>query len=166
MQVREAVRSDAGAIADIYNHAVLTTTASFDVEPVTAEDRQRWLAGRAPQHIVLVAEEDGAVVGWGALSPYSERRAYAATAEVSVYVGEGHRGRGIGRTLTSALIEHARLAQLHTLLARICTENAGSIAMVAAQGFTDAGTMREVGWKFGRWLDVVTYEYHPQPRVT
>lgn len=159
MRIRDACAADAAAIAEIYNHAVLTTTASFDVEPKSVEDRARWLAGRSPLHPVIVAEVDGAVVGWGALSPYSERPAYAATVEVSVYIAESHRSRGGGRTLTRALVDRARLAELHVLLARICTENTASIAMVRSLGFTEAGTMHEVGRKFGRWLDVVTWEY-------
>lgn len=158
MHIRDARAADAAAITEIYNHAVLTTTASFDVEPRSVEDRARWLTGRSPLHPVIVAEVEGAVVGWGALSPYSERPAYAATVEVSVYIAESYRGKGGGRALTRALVDRARVAELHVLLARICTENAASIAMVRSLGFTDAGTMHEVGRKFGRWLDVVTWE--------
>lgn len=159
MLIRDATLADAGAIASIYNHAVLTTTASFDLEPVTTGNRERWLGARTPVHPVLVCEVDGVVAGWGALSPYSERRAYAATVELSVYVDEALRKRGIGRALTVALIERARVAELHVVLARICTENTASIEMVRALDFAYAGTMHEVGWKFGRWLDVATWEY-------
>jgi len=164
MHIRDARAADAAAIAEIYNHAVLTTTASFDIEPKSVEDRARWLAGRSPLHPVIVAEVDGIVVGWGALSPYSERPAYSATVEVSVYVAESYRGNGGGRALTRVLIERAHLAELHVLLARICTENMASIAMVRSIGFTEAGTMHEVGRKFGRWLDVVTWEYRIEDR--
>lgn len=160
MDIRDATAGDAAAIAEIYNDAVRTTTASFDTEPKSAEDRARWLVSRSPVHPVLVAESDGVIAGWGALSAYSDRPAYSATAEVSVYVAATHRGQRLGSTLTSALIERARLARLHVLLARICTENEASIAMVRALGFAEAGTMHEVGWKFGRWLDVVTWEYN------
>ena len=159
MDIRDATAADAAVIAKIYNDAVLTTTASFDVEPKSSEDRVRWLAARSPVHPVLIAEIDGTVAGWGALSPYSERPAYAATAELSVYVAAPHRGQGVGRALTRALVERGRLAALHVLLARICTENEASITMVRSLGFTDAGTMHEVGRKFGRWLDVATWEY-------
>jgi phosphinothricin acetyltransferase len=164
MLVRPARRADAAAIAAIYNHAVETTTASFDVEPKSVEDRVRWLEGRRPEHAVVVAEDDGAVVGWGALSPYSDRPAYAATAEISVYVDASHHRRGVGRALSEALLQHAAAAGLHVILARICTENTASIEMVRGLGFTEAGTMHEVGRKFGRWLDVVTWEYRvPAP---
>lgn len=159
MRIRPATPEDVPAITIIYNHAVLNSTASFDVEPKSIGDRQRWLAERLAQHPVLVAEESGAIVGWGALSPYSERPAYARTAEISVYVDEDHQLRGMGRSLTVALLQAAAHVGLHSILARICTENAGSVAMVRSLGFTEAGTMREVGCKFGRWLDVATWEF-------
>ena len=160
MEIRDATTGDAAAIAEIYNDAVLTTTASFDMEPKPVDDRARWIAARSPVHPVLVAEIDGVIAGWGALSPYSERPAYAATVEVSAYIAPAYRGQRLGSALTAALIERGRLAELHVLLARICTENEASIAMVRALGFSEAGTMHEVGRKFDRWLDVVTWEYN------
>jgi phosphinothricin acetyltransferase len=112
---------------------------------------------------VIVAIEEGELVGWGALSPYSDRSAYASTAELSVYVDERWRQRGLGRALSVALLEAAAAEGLHSVLARICTENSGSIGMVRSLGFSDAGTMHEVGYKFGRWLDVATWEYRVPP---
>jgi phosphinothricin acetyltransferase len=159
MLLRAATPADAVAIAAIYNQAVVGTTASFDIAPKSAEDRGRWLESRSPSHPVLVAEEDGAVIGWGALSSYSERPAYAATVEISVYVDGNYVRRGIGRALADALLAAAADSDLHSVLARICTENVGSIRMVRSLGFVEAGTMHEVGRKFGRWLDVVTWEY-------
>lgn len=159
MHIRPATDADAPAITDIYNQAVINTTASFDTEPKSVQDRVRWLANRPARHPVIVAEQDGAVVGWGALSSFSERAAYAATAEMSVYIDEAHKGHGFGRALTVALLEAGRRTGLHSILARVCTENTSSIAMVKSLGFTEAGTIHEVGHKFGRWLDVVTWEY-------
>lgn len=159
MEIRPATPRDVPAITAIYNFAVLNSTASFDLEPKGVDDRQRWLAERLPQHPVLVADEDGEVVGWGALSRYSERVAYARTAEISVYVDEEHQLRGVGRALSVALLQAAAHVGLHSILARICTENAASVGMVRSLGFTEAGTIREVGCKFGRWLDVVTWEF-------
>lgn len=159
MLIRPATLADAPAIADIYNEAVTGSTASFDTELQTAAARVRWLTGRPGRHAVLVAEDDGAVVGWGALSPYSDRCAYWTTAELSLYItGSCHR-KGIGRALAVGLLEIARREGLHMVLARICTENTASIALVTSLGFTDAGTMHEVGFKFDRWLDVATLEY-------
>lgn len=159
MRIRPATTNDAAAITAIYNQAVAGSTASFDLEPKTVEDRLSWLANRRSRHAVLVAEDDSAVVAWGALSPYSERAAYDATAEISVYVNADHARQGLGRALSLALLDVAAREGLHSVLARICTENTGSISMVESLGFTEAGTMHEVGRKFGRWLDVVTWEY-------
>jgi len=159
MLVRAATVHDAGVITTIYNQTVVTSTATFDTEPKSAEDRARWLSDRAARHPVLVAEQSGEVVGWGALSPYSDRTGYAATAEISVYVDERSLRRGIGRALSVALLEAAAREGLHSVLARICTENVESVRMVRSLGFAEAGTMHEVGRKFDRWLDVVTWEY-------
>lgn len=159
MRIRPATADDAAAITAIYNQAVTASTASFDLEPKTVDDRLAWLANRLPRHAVLVAEDDAALVAWGALSPYSERAAYAATAEISVYVDADRARKGLGRALSLALLDVAAQEGLHSVLARICTENTGSIAMVESLGFTEAGMMHEVGRKFGRWLDVVTWEY-------
>lgn len=163
MLLRPATLDDADAIAAIYNQAVIETTASFDLEPKSVADRRKWLEDRGPRHPVIVAEMDGAVVGWGALSRYSDRAAYDATAEISVYVDARHHRRGIGRALTARLMELAVEVGLHAVIARICTENTGSIAMTRQMGFSEVGTMHEVGRKFGRWLDVAIYEWRPDP---
>lgn len=159
MLLRTATAADAAAVTDIYNQAVLTTTASFDIEPKSVENRRQWLVERPPRHPVIVAEQDGEVVAWGALSRFSERPAYDATTEISIYVDGAHHRQGLGRALTIALLDAAPGLGLHSILARICTENAGSIALVRSLGFVEAGTVHEVGRKFGRWLDVVTWEY-------
>lgn len=159
MLIRPATAGDVPAITEIYNHAVLHTTASFDLEPKSIEDRQRWLDSRSPRHPVLVAEQDDSVLAWGALSRFSERPAYDATVELSVYVHPARHRQGIGRALTVALLEAAAVVGVHSVLARICTENEGSVSMVHSLGFAEAGTVREVGRKFDRWLDVVTWEY-------
>lgn len=159
MRIRPATANDAPAIAAIYNHAVRETTATFDTEEKTAEDRRAWLASRGPEHPVLVAEdEDGTVVAWGAFSPWSDRCSYRATVEVSVYVEPRHLRRGLGSTLARALIDAAPSLGIHYLLSRICTENAASMAMVERLGFVHIGTMHQVGRKFDRWLDVALYE--------
>ena len=159
MLIRPATIEDAAAVAAIYNQAVTGTTASFDIESKSVEDRETWISDRGARHPVLVAETHGAVVAWGALSRYSERPAYDRTVEISVYVDAAHHGRGLGHAMSLALLDAAAAADLHVILARICTENVVSIAMVRNLGFTPAGVMHQVGRKFGRWLDVETWEY-------
>jgi phosphinothricin acetyltransferase len=157
--IRRAMREDAPAMAAIYNQAVASSTATFDTQPESATGRERWLAEHtAPQHPVLVAERDGRVVGWASLSRYSTRCAYDATVEVSTYVDEGETGRGLGTVLSEAVLEAGREGGAHAVVARICTENAASIAMARKVGFFEIGVMREVGMKFGRSLDILWME--------
>jgi phosphinothricin acetyltransferase len=159
ISIRPAVREDAPAMAAIYNQAVARSTATFDTEPESVEDRERWFDEHtAPQHPVLVAELDGRVIGWASLSRYSSRCAYTATVEASAYIDENETGRGIGTTLSEALLEAGRAGGVHAVLARICTENTASLAMSRKLGFFEVGVMREVGVKFGRSLDVMMLE--------
>ena len=152
--IRQARPSDATAIAHIYNEAILTTVATFDTEPKTAEERARWLASHDDRHPILVAEVDGAVVGWASLTEWSDRPAYADTAESSFYVHSTHRGRGIGRKLKEAIVDHARRLGYHTLIARITAGSIESLHLNESTGYVHVGTLKEVGRKFGRLLDV------------
>lgn len=152
--VREAGAGDLGPITEIYNRAVLETTATFDVEPRTAEQQRDWFARHGGRHPILVAESGGAVLGWSALSPWSDRCAYEVAAEISVYVAEAWRGRGVGKALARAALAHGARARLHTVLARVESGNTASIAMLHKLGFRTVGVMEEVGSKFGRLLDV------------
>lgn len=152
--IRRALLGDASAIAEIYNEAILTTTATFDTETKTEEDRRAWLEAHDERHPVLVAELDGQVVGWASMSKWSDRPAYADTAESSFYVSENWRGRGIGRALKERLIAEAKAAGMHTLIARVAQESVASLHLNQSVGFVLVGTLREVGLKFGRRLDV------------
>jgi phosphinothricin acetyltransferase len=152
--IRQADDSDLDAITKIYNEAIRTTTATFDTEPKTVEDRRKWLASHDERHPVLVAEVEGAVVGWGCLSEWSDRPAYRDTAETSFYVAAAFRGRGIGRRLKEASIEEARRLGFHTLLARVAEGSEASLHLNESLGFMHIGTMKEVGRKFSRLLDV------------
>jgi phosphinothricin acetyltransferase len=157
--IRAARTDDAERISAIYNEAVLSSTATFDTTPETAAERLVWLAQHdAPRWPVLVAVEGGAILGWGSLSRYSDRCAYEGTAEISTYVTGGHTGRGIGTTLARTLLEAGAKNGIHAVVARICTENASSLAMAERLGFERVGVLREVGRKFERWLDVAILE--------
>lgn len=154
VKIRRATRSDASVIADIYNEAIATTTATFDTEPKSTEERIRWLESHDERHPVLVAELDDAVVGWASLTRWSDRAAYDDTAETSFYVHSTHRGRGIGRKLQEALIGEAQRLGFHTLIARITAGSAESLHLHETTGFTHVGVLKEVGRKFGKLLDV------------
>lgn len=152
--IRHAARSDAAAIADIYNEAILTTTATFDLEPKTVAEREQWLEAHSGRFPVIVGEVDGCIVGFASLTAWSDRAAYDGTAETALYVHSSHRGRGIGRRLKAEIIEEAKRLRFHTLIARVTEDSAVSIHLNREAGFVIVGTMREVGRKFGRLLDV------------
>ncbi len=153
--VRPARPGDAEAIRTIYNDAVLNTTFTFDLRPRTLEEQQAWMDARSGAHVVLVATDEGEeVLGFASLSPYRDRPAYATTVENSVYVAADHRGGGVGRLLMEELVERARNHGFHTMIARIVDGHDASIALHAAVGFEVVGVEREVGRKFGKWLDV------------
>ncbi|HUI04481.1 MAG TPA: GNAT family N-acetyltransferase [Acidimicrobiales bacterium] len=158
MEVRLARLEDAEATRLIYNAEVTGSTVTFDLEPRTLDDQRAWIARHQGPHPAVVAVADGAVAGFGSLSPFRERPAYATTVEDSVYVGADWRGRGVGRALLDELVALARSRGFHTVIARTTGDNAPSIALHRACGFTLVGTEREVGRKFGHWLDVAVLQ--------
>ncbi len=162
VRLRLASAADADAINRIYNFYVLTSTATFEIEPVTLEERLDWLARHGERYPVLVAESGDTVVGWSSLSPFHPRPGYRHTAEDSVYIDDAWRGRGLGRLLLSHILDHARLLGYHAVIARIGdSDNAASRSLHASQGFELVGIEREVGYKFDRWLDVVIMQWRP-----
>jgi len=152
--IRHANIGDLGAITEIYNQAILTTTATFDTEPKGREEQKQWFEKHDSKHPILLAELDGEVVAWASLSKWSDRCAYAGTGEASIYVKEGHRGGGIGKRLLHQLLEEGRKAGLHTIIGRVAGGNEVSLRLLGSCGFTSIGRMREVGHKFGKLLDV------------
>lgn len=163
MILRDATTADLTAINDIYNHYVLTSTCTYQVEPETEEGRLGWFRGRSPRHPVIVAEVEGTVVAWGSLSPFHKREAFARTVENSVYVSHRHQRLGLGRLIMEELIRRARAAGIHTIVAAISADQAGSIALHEQLGFTETGRLREVGRKFERTLDVVYMQLMTPP---
>lgn len=153
-QVRDAVESDAPTLLRIYNREVLETTATLDAEPRTLEKQTRWQAERSGGHAVIVVVVDAAVVGFASLSPFKDRAAYRPTVENSIYIDVDHQGKGLGRVLLAELIDRARMFGFHSVIARIAQGNPASLALHESFGYRVVGVEREVGRKFGRWLDV------------
>lgn len=159
MIIRDAVAADAGAIAAIYNDAVLHTTAIWNEITVDAQNRVDWLAARqAAGFAVLVADVGGAVAGYAAYGPWRAFDGFRATVEHSIYVAPAHRGQGIARALMAALVTRARDSGIHVMVGAIEAGNAPSIALHRAFGFGNDHVMRQVGQKFGRWLDLMFVE--------
>ena len=158
LSVRLAELGDAETIRSIYNLEVTESTVTFDLVPRTLADQQAWLAAHDGVHPAVVAELDGEVVGFGSLAPYRSRPAYATTVEDSVYVRRDRRGHGCGTAILSELLRLATLHGFHAVMARIVGGHEASIGLHRSCGFELVGVEREVGRKFGRWLDVVVMQ--------
>ena len=159
MDVRLARLDDGEAMRAIYNLEVTESTVTFDLVPRSAVQQEQWLRQHAGAHPAVVATgAEGEVVGFGSLSPYRDRPAYATTVEDSVYVRRDLQRRGIGRALLSELVELATSHGFHAVIARIVDGHEASIGLHRACEFDLIGVEREVGRKFGRWLDVVVME--------
>jgi L-amino acid N-acyltransferase YncA len=152
--IRRADMVDVEAITEIYNEAILTTTATFDTEPKLVAEQRQWFQSHDERHPILVAVFEEEVVAWASLSKWSERRAYDGTAETTFYVKSQYRGHGIGRKLKEAIIEEARRLRFHTLIARVAEGSDESLHLNESLGFVRVGTLKEVGRKFNRVLDV------------
>jgi L-amino acid N-acyltransferase YncA len=153
--VRDASEADLGAILAIYNHAIETTTAVFSYAPHTMAMRQEWFSDKcAKGYPVLVADRDGAVVGFATYGPFRAWPAYRYSVEHSVYVAEGARRQGIARRLMERLVDRARAQDFHVVIGGIVSENAASLELHAGLGFEKVAHFRQVGYKFGRWLDL------------
>jgi L-amino acid N-acyltransferase len=159
LQIRKSTNDDLKAIMDIYNEAVLNTTATFDTTPRTFEKQIEWYQNHKANHPVFVAEENNLIVGWACLSPYSDRCAYETTVEVSVYIHPDHRGKKIGSQLLEVTTLEGQKVNNHTVISRITSDNLSSIHIHEKIGYRHVGTMKEVGVKFGKLLDVEIMQY-------
>ncbi len=161
--VRLASLEDSSQISAIYNNEVLNTTSTFDLRPRTKSSQDKWIEnhqGVYPANVAVVnlGQDRGIVAGFGALSPFRDRPAYSTTCENSIYVDTRFRGRQIGSLLLADLIERAKLHGFHSMIARISGNNEVSIKLHKKHGFELVGTEKEVGRKFGKWLDVTIYQ--------
>jgi phosphinothricin acetyltransferase len=158
LAVRPARAEDAARIAEIWNREALETLATTGSGPRDVAAQRAWLAEHSPAHPVIVACAEAILVGYAALTPYRPKPAFRRTVEDSVYVDRAWRGRGVGRLLVAHLIEAARAAGHHSVLARITADNDASRRLHEALGFRLVGVEEEVAFKLGRWIDVATYQ--------
>lgn len=150
----------ASAILDIFNEAIRTSTALYDYKPRTAQSMVGWFdakrAGRFP--VIGIEDDSGALMAFGSYGTFRAWPAYKYTVEHSVYVHKDHRGKGLGRAILQELIAAARRDDRHALIGGIDAANSASIALHESLGFRHVGTLPQVGFKFGRWLDLAFYQ--------
>ena len=156
--LRRATESDLPEIVAIYNEAIEHSFATFDVTPFAAAEREGWFAQFDEDNPLIVSVVDGHIAGYAYYVPYRPKPAYRFTKELTVYVGDAHRGAGIGTELYRALIEHATDRGVHALLAVIAGDNPESVALHRKLGFEPVGHLIEVGHKFGQWVDTRFYQ--------
>ena len=155
IRIRDAHEGDLPKMLAIYNHVIVHTTAVYTYQPHTLEMRAQWFAGRQQDGLpVFVAEWDGKVAGFSSYGPFRAWPAYKYTVENSVYVAEEFRGKGIAKALIKPLIERAEATGMHAIIAGIDATNDASIRLHQAFGFVEVAHFKEVGYKFGRWLDL------------
>ena len=157
-EIRLATVADAAAIRDIYNLEVSESTVTFDLVPRTLGAQEEWLREHAGAHPAIVATEDGVVVAFACARAVPAPPAYATTVEDSIYVRRDRQGRGYGRALLVELMRLATSHGFHAVMGRIVDGHEASIALHQKCGFDTVGVEREVGRKFGRWLDVVVMQ--------
>jgi len=156
--IRIARPEDRVAIDTIYAHYVRTSTCTYQEQVESDEARAAWFAAHGPAHPITVLEAAGEILGWASLSPWRERSGYRFAVELSIYLRPESCHLGLGRELLADLIARAEALGYHAILGGISADQAGSIRLHERFGFTRVAHLREVGYKFGRWLDVVYYQ--------
>jgi L-amino acid N-acyltransferase YncA len=152
--IRPAQPEDAAAIAAIYNHYIINTTITFEEQAVSEADMRLRLEEVVRTHPWLVYESDGAVIGYAYGHPFHARSAYRRTVECAIYLDHNHIGQGVGRKLYQHLLDLLSGEGYHVALGIVALPNEPSQRLHEALGFEKAGELREVGYKFGRWIDV------------
>ncbi len=155
-RIADAIESDLAGLVAIYNEVIATSTATFTTTTVSVDERRKWWQGRiAAGYPVLIAHDAHGVAGFGSFGDFRAWSGYRFTVEHTLHVRADARGRGIGRQLLLALLERARALGKHVMIAGVDADNAASIRLHERLGFTAGGRLREVGYKFDRWLDLV-----------
>ncbi|QRG68413.1 GNAT family N-acetyltransferase [Brevibacillus choshinensis] len=159
VSIRDAQISDLPAMLAIYNHAVNTLVATFDLEEQTLEQREVWFHKHGGRYPLIVAEDGDEVIGYCCLSAFREKPAYGNTAELSIYIAENQRGKSVGSALMRDIQKRTRELGFHVVISGITGGNEASVRLHEKFGFTLVGKLREVGYKFGEWHDVHYYEW-------
>lgn len=162
--IRPVVQGDLPALLDIYNHYVVHTPVTFDLEPRTLAQRQAWLDQFAPtgRHRCFVADRDGRAIGYACSAKFKEKEAYATSIETSIYLAPEAAGQGLGRRLYQALLDALKSEDIHRAFGGVTLPNAASVGVHLSLGFEHIGTYHQIGRKFGKYWDVALY-LRPMP---
>jgi L-amino acid N-acyltransferase len=164
MQIRDAVESDFGQITAIYNDVLTHSTAIYSDRPATREERVAWWQTRLHQgYPVVVALDEDHIAGFATFGDFRAWPGYRYTVEGTVHIHSGSRGQGIGTALLKVIIEKARAIGKHVMIAGVDSENAASLRFLEQFGFERAGELREVGYKFDRYLSLVFLQFWLTP---
>ena len=154
LQINIATKQDLKRIVEIYNWAIENTSATFDTDRKTTQSQLGWFESHDEKHPVIVARENGRVLAWGSISPWSDRCAYSGTGEISFYVDPDFHRKGIGFNILKRLIEIGKEKKFRTLVSRIAGKSEASVHLHKKLGFSNIGTMKNVGKKFDEIIDV------------
>jgi len=154
LQIDTATKQDLNRIVEIYNWAIENTSATFDTDSKTIQSQLGWFETHDEKHPVIVARKNGRVLAWGSISPWSDRCAYSGTGEISFYVDPDFHRKGIGFNILKRLIEIGKEKNFRTLVSRIAGKSEASVHLHKKLGFSNIGTMKNVGKKFDEIIDV------------
>jgi phosphinothricin acetyltransferase len=158
MLIRDVRLNDAQQLADIYNYYIENSHATFELEPVTAQEMKNRIQESLPRYPFIVIEDAGAIAGYAYGRQFRARPAYSTTVEVSVYLRYGMTGKGLGRRLYTRLLDEIRKRRFHTVISGISLPNDASVRLHEAFGFRKVAHFSEVGFKLGRWIDVAYWQ--------
>jgi len=154
IEIDIATKQDLNRIVEIYNWAIENTSATFDTDRKTTQSQLGWFESHDEKHPIIVARENGQVLAWGSISPWSDRCAYSGTGEISFYVDPDFHRKGIGFNILKRLIEIGKEKNFRTLVSRIAGKSEASVHLHKKLGFSNIGTMKNVGKKFDEIIDV------------
>jgi L-amino acid N-acyltransferase YncA len=164
MQIRDAIEADFDQITAIYNDIVTNSTATYNDRPATVQERSAWGQARLKQgYPVLVAADGPRILGFASFGDFRSWPGYRFTVEGTIYIHSASRGQGIGTTLLTELVARARNAGKHSVIAGVDSQNEASLRFLKRFGFEEVGHLREVGFKFDRFLDLVFLQYWISP---
>ena len=152
--IRDAKQSDLEAINEIYNFYVPTSACTMDLEPISLESRKLWFLDHGAEYPVIVAENEGEVLGWASLSKYRLRPAYRPTVEDTIYIKDDMKRMGLGEALLDELIARAKWNGFRSIMSVINAEQAASLELHRKKGFVEVGHLKQVGYKFDQWVDI------------